>query len=178
MPKKVPQIRLFIALGLNKPSEKKLLALIRKLKKPFAGKFYDKDKLHLTLLFLGWVREDKLPLVKKLFLRHALRSHSFVTKVILLELCRRTRARNHLWLRLESERLIDFQEKIASSFQKNKFPLEKRKFLPHLTIARQLTTKKKIKKPLDLKLTFRKIILFKSTLLPQGSRYTKLLSKS
>lgn len=179
MRKKIPKIRLFFALKLNRTSEKRLLALIRKLEKQFKGRFYPAEKLHLTLAFLGWVRKDRLQVVKRIFKKQANHFHPFKVETDLLELCRRSNCRNHLWLRFKNaEALENFQGNLLVLLKRNKFPVEKRRFLPHLTIARQLKTKKKIKEPLELKLEFSQFLLYQSTLLRQGSRYTKLLNKS
>ncbi|GEM_PF-6622547 len=179
MRKKIPKIRLFFALRPERASEKKLLTLIRRLKKQFKGRFYPVNKLHLTLAFLGWVRKDRLKVVENVFKEQSAHSHSFKVETDLLELCRRSRCRNHLWLRFKNAEVLEnFQNKLLILLKRNKFPVEKCRFLPHLTLARQLETKKKIKEPLELKLEFNQFILYQSTLLRQGSRYTKLLSSS
>ncbi len=179
MREKVSKIRLFFALRLSASSERKVLALMRKLKQRFVGKFYQREKLHLTLAFLGWVRVDRLEAAEQIFRKQSARLCSFPVKANLLQLCRRSRARNHLWIRFEAgDKLIDFQSKLLALLKNKKFLVEKRCFLPHLTLARQLITKKKIKESLQLDSEFKQFILYQSTLLPQGSRYRKLLSKS
>ena len=59
---------------------------------------------------------------------------------------------------------------------KEKFELEKRRFLPHLTLGRQLKTRAKIKEEERMSLKFDEIVLYRSILSRSGSRYKKIIS--
>jgi len=178
--KKPKKIRLFIALKLDSKSERKILEFIEKLKEDYEGNFYPKEKLHLTLAFLGWVEKDELQKVKEV-LREMLKDFvAFSLQGELLELCRRGDARNHLWLRFQKDlnlRLLkSFQEELDKRLCKEKFELEKRRFLPHLTLGRQLKTRAKIKEEERMSLKFDEIVLYRSILSRSGSRYKKIIS--
>lgn len=178
--KEPKKIRLFIALRLDSKNEKKVLEFIEKLNQDYEGNFYPKEKLHLTLAFLGWVEKDRLQKVKEV-LEETLKNFSaFSLQGELLELCRRGGARNHLWLRFEKDlnlRLLkSFQAELDKRLHKEKFELEKRRFLPHLTLGRQLKTRAKIKKEEKMSLRFDEIILYRSILSRSGSRYKKIIS--
>jgi len=178
--KKPKKIRLFIALKLDSKSEKKILEFIEKLKEDYEGNFYLKEKLHLTLAFLGWVEKDELQKVKGV-LREMLKDFAaFSLQGELLELCRRGDVRNHLWLRFQKDlnlRLLkSFQGELDKRLRKEKFELEKRRFLPHLTLGRQLKTRAKIKEEERMSLKFDEIVLYRSILSRSGSRYKKIIS--
>ncbi|MFC1651911.1 RNA 2',3'-cyclic phosphodiesterase [Patescibacteria group bacterium] len=182
-PKKIKEpkkIRLFIALKLDSESEKKVLDFIEKLKKDYEGNFHSKEKLHLTLVFLGWVEKDKLSKVKEILEKMLKDFSAFSLQGELLELCRRGGARNHLWLRFQKDLnlklLKSFQAELDKRLWREKFELEKRRFLPHLTLGRQLKTRAQIKEKQKISLKFNEIILYRSILLKTGSRYKKIIS--
>jgi 2'-5' RNA ligase len=176
--KRPQKIRLFIGLGLSRESEKQVLDLIKRLQKNWKGDFCSAEKLHLTLLFLGWIPVEKLEMAKELFQKTRSNFRSFELTTKILELCIRDEYHNHLWIRFHSgldlKVLSAFQEDLALDFARARFKLEKRKFLPHLTVARRLKTRKKIKEELDLTLQFDHLILYQSILTPKGSRYQEL----
>jgi len=178
--KKAKKTRLFIALKLDKKSEKGILELIEKLGEQFKGKFCKKDKLHLTLVFLGWVSEDKLEIIQNILKERAKDFTAFSLQTEILELCRKGKARNHLWLRFQNDldlRLLEsFQKELEKELRKEKLELEERKFLPHLTLARQLKIRAKIKEGKKLDLKFNQLVLYRSILTRAGSRYRKILS--
>ena len=171
------KIRLFIALKPDSVSTTRILSLIRKLKRDYPGKFYRRDKLHLTLVFLGWVKQDNLNIIQEILRKDTARFTPLRFQTALLELHQKSKERNHLWLKFElSPSLKSFQTKLAQDLSKKGFQLEKRAFLAHLTLAQQIKTKQKISQVIKLRLNFRQLILYQSILSPKGSRYRAILT--
>ncbi len=175
-------IRLFVALKFPNDIVDKIIEF----RNDAAGnnqnlKWEIKEKLHLTLNFIGDVQEDKVDKIAD--------SLSFIKDINSIEM-NLTKfgfffRDNHpkiLWLGLSSnDNLITLADKIESKLETFGIKKEKRKFKPHLTLLR---IKNKIDKNFInsfenfnlpyLKFYSNEITLFKSELLPDTSRYTEI----
>ena len=139
------------------------------------------EKLHLTLKFIGEVKADLLDDI--------INSISFITDYKKFN-CSFTGfgfffKRNEpkiLWAGFEIERdLFELADRLNKNFIKFSIPAEERRFKAHITLLR-------IKKNIDKELVYKfekyrmneipfqadEVALFKSELLPTGSKYTEL----
>ncbi|MBI2147237.1 RNA 2',3'-cyclic phosphodiesterase [Candidatus Woesearchaeota archaeon] len=166
-------IRLFIAIPLPAPIESHLLSLADSIK----GKgIRPVHAAHLTLKFLGWVKEDT---VDEIMQRLA------VSKAISLSLdgvgfFPDERKMRVVWAGVEPQQpVIELQQQVDALLA-GIFPKEER-FVPHLTLARiavnDTNQAKRIKDVSIEKKTFRvdRIVLYKSTLHPSGPVYEEVI---
>ncbi len=130
-------IRLFISLNIPDDIKEKILLIRNSLvKNPFDYKWESKEKLHLTLKFIGEVEENIVEKIKN--------EISFISdyKKFSCELSKfgffySGKVPKILWLGLKIDEeifnLVGRLEKVLTRFG---IPAEKRKFNPHLTIMR------------------------------------------
>ncbi len=142
-------IRVFIAISLPKHIIQFLKQLQQELKKRDSkASWPSSQNLHLTLKFIGDLHPDKIGILKKC-MQHAVLHTRFPIKMSVSGIgvfpnMKRARV---IWAGIQGE--IDLLEQLASSLSKKlstriDIKIEKKKFVPHLTIAR-------IKKPIPLK---------------------------
>ena len=127
-------MRCFIAIELPEDLKARIfheLEILEK-KKLFNGKITEKENLHLTLKFLGEIKEEK---IDKLFLKlgeiNFKKFRCSVGKTGFFENEKRIRI---IWIELISEDLEKLERKISEILPE--FPSEHGKFVPHITIAR------------------------------------------
>ena len=143
------------------------------------AKWEKKDKLHITLKFLGDTNEELLENVKKSMDDILSRHKAIDLQFSKFGMFYRDKNPSILWLGLQkSVALKELFLELESGFSSLGFKKEDREFRPHLTLLRikgdeNITRLKKlVEEPeLDLKFDANKIILFKSTLLRSGSVY-------
>lgn len=174
--------RYFIALEIPEDILDEIISVRKDLYDDYDVRWEKKEKLHITLKFLGDVEYDKVEDVlsgmKKVFGAEEKINCSF-TKFGMFY---RNNKPSILWAGIDcGERLTGLAAELDSEMNKLGFEKEKREFRPHLTILR-LKGGEDTKKILefkdydisDKKFTADKITLFQSELLPQGSHYTKI----
>lgn len=173
--------RLFIALII--PDDiKKFIFELRNKAFPRADKFKWEaaDKIHITLKFLGDTREELIDPIS-LELEKLLNGYGAMT-------CNLTRfgffynrkEARILWMGINIDnKIFDLVEKINILMKEFSFPVDKRKFNPHLTLKRLkgnegaefIRSFEKFEVP-AVSFKTERIGLFKSELHPTGSKYT------
>lgn len=175
--------RLFIALNLPDQIKAELVLVQKKLKKQnLNAKWVRPENLHLTLVFLGYLNLEKIPILKSILKKVVLQ-----IKPIELELAgingfpKLTKTRI-VFVNLKGElgKLNALAFKIKKGLKKTKISFDEKPVKAHLTLAR-------LKKPVDLtktvnqikvrklKFNLKKVELIKSQLLPQGPVYQALI---
>ncbi len=176
--------RLFIAAEIPDKILEQIIRIRNEIYPDADVRWEKKEKLHLTLKFLGDVNVDLIPDLKS-SLEDILNSFNKIElKFSHFGMFYFKRKPRILWLGLNyPPELFDIYSRINSEFIKFGFEKEKRKFNPHLTILRIRGNENigSLKKFLDVKIDLPEfdltsIILFKSTLMPGGSIYEKLES--
>jgi len=134
-------MRLFIAINFNTGTRNKLIALCDELRSHSErGRFSLPENLHLTLAFLG-ESDDKQTAAAKAAMDTAV----FDPFEILIDRIGRFK-RNHrggdIWWAgvRENKNLLDLQQNLTSGLRSRGFNLEKRKYNPHITLAREVKT--------------------------------------
>lgn len=177
--------RCFIAIDLNEEIKKELGFFIEELR-PIGPelKWIRPENLHITLKFLGEVKEEKIEKIKET-LREILKFHRpFTIKIKGTGQFPEGKRPRVIWAGVEdSERLLSLQKDIESSISRLGFKEEERKFTGHITLAR-LKVPKAIEGLLNKLSDFKEkdfgiqevneIVLMKSDLRPDGARYERM----
>jgi 2'-5' RNA ligase len=182
-------MRTFIAVELDKPVKDALSRLQSELKKSEADvKWVFPENIHLTLKFLGEVKEEKIPKIIQSLKKIARAVNSFRAEINTIGAFPNTKSPRAIWTGIEQgkENLLRLAELIEDAAAKLGFPKEERKFSAHVTIGRVRSPKNKAalseamqRLKFDaLSQTVNSVILFKSTLTPKGPIYEKLAEES
>ncbi len=177
-------MRLFVAIELPERIRERIVKVQRELQGLGGVSWVRGENLHLTLKFLGNVKEDRLKEVKGVVERVALSSSPFSLNIRGVGCFPTLKRPRVVWVGVENHTpLYDLQRELEEAFEGIGFEREKRPFHPHITFGR-------IKKIPDERwterlLSFREeemgrmevtsISLFSSTLRPTGAVYTCLL---
>ena len=95
------------------------------------------DQMHLTLKFLGNVREERVPAIANILEESANRFSSFVVELGNVGAFPHLRKPQTIWLGIErAESLSALAEEIERALSGQGFEREKRAFRPHLTLGR------------------------------------------
>jgi 2'-5' RNA ligase len=182
-------MRTFIAIELNQTIKDTLSRLIQQLDSGGKNIRWVKPQgMHLTLKFLGEVPEDKIPEIQSVLDRVAKDYSRFQLS---LKGTGTFPPAAHIprviWIGIEkNESIQQIQASVENELKKMGFPLENRKYYPHLTIGRVKAPHhlEKVMQTLDRNkqvefgiMDVSKLTLFKSTLKPTGAEYT-ILSES
>jgi len=185
-------LRTFIAIPLPLEIKNFLANLEEELKTCQADvKWVNSTNLHLTLKFLGEIKEEKIILIKKIIDKISQETHKFIISLSTLGTFPKTHLPKVIWVGIENEEEAkNLAKRLEEDLYKIGFPKEKRPFSSHITLGR-LRSFKNIKilvdklenlkdYPLREKKEFlvEKIILYKSNLTPQGPIYEELYSQS
>jgi len=131
--------RVFIAINLPE-SLKEKLAKFEKNFPELPAKWVKKENLHLTLVFLGYLKDFHLEKVKEVVKEVGKNFSPF--SLSLKRVCfgpPKTSPPRLVWVELEkNEVLEDLVKKLQEKLKENKIPflVEDREFLPHITLAR------------------------------------------
>ncbi|MBL7197270.1 MAG: RNA 2',3'-cyclic phosphodiesterase [Candidatus Omnitrophica bacterium] len=183
-------IRTFIALEISEEIKEKIIDIQNKIKQTnsLKGKWVSKDKLHLTLKFLG---DTQLKYVEKI--KDKIKECFKDADVINCHLTNIGTFPNEkfprvIWAGIKSGdiQIINLAKKLEESLLEFGFKKEKRGFKTHITICRpkQILNRDQFKSALEeinknfrpREFTINKIIFFESKLTPQGPIYTALLN--
>ena len=178
-------MRLFIAIDVSDQIREALAQAEAHLKYASADvKWVAKENIHMTVKFLGEVPENKVEEVKASLDRVAKRHSAFDAKIKDLGAFPKIEYPRVIWAGLgEGEAgSKDIAKDVDEELSKMGFEKESRPFAAHLTIGRVRTPKNKdrLKDKMEtcklpaLSCKIDGIILYQSTLTPQGSIYTKL----
>jgi 2'-5' RNA ligase len=181
-------MRLFIAIGLPEEIELKLEKFQYDLK-PFArdAKWVNPKNIHLTLKFLGEVKEDTIPELQQVLTSTAENSTSVPVVVKGCGFFPNSRRPSVFWAGVEAEPLRALQQKIEESTERLGFEGENRPYSPHLTLARfkdprgRLPLAQEAEKRKDFpfgNFTASEFSLYQSVLKRSGAEYTVLKSFS
>lgn len=141
-------MRLFIAINFPEKIKIKLYNTISELRNNSRkGNFTKIENLHLILIFLGEVPISKISNIKQIINKH-------FNAPIKLEFDKiGTFKRNNgdiYWIGIkENKSLSELYSLLFNDLTKSGFNIEKRKFVPHITIGREIITNKNI----DLKIS-------------------------
>lgn len=136
-------MRLFIAINFNKETKDYIQKVSQQLKEcSQSGNFTKYNNLHLTLVFIGEVTEDKVFLIK-----------TAMNKTIIKEFelafggvdCFNRSGGDIFFVGVKmNEQLKNLNHFLFNELIKSGFIIEKKEYLPHLTLARQVKLKSKI----------------------------------
>ena len=179
-------MRTFIAIDFDDEIKDTISSLIQKWDTGDRNIRWVKNQgMHLTLKFLGEVSEDKTTEVKSVLANIAKDYPSFRLSLKGMgSFPPGTRHPRVIWIGIEmNEPLQNIQTRLENELHKIRFPKEKRKFHPHLTLGRVKGTQNlgTVMESLDQhkeahfgRMTVNTITFFKSTLKPTGAEYTIL----
>ena len=172
-------MRLFIAALLPDEIRARMDEYIGALKSRCGGvKWAERDKLHVTLKFLGGVGDSKVPEVSSM-IGGLVRNYSpFETDITGFGGFPDMRFPRILYIGLsENPELSSLQGRIDEALEPLGFPRETRGFLPHVTIGR-IKSRLRIHEPFPIpekyKFAIDEIAVVKSETLRDGSVYTPL----
>lgn len=144
-------------------------------------KWVEQENLHLTLKFLGEVREEELGAIKGVAARIAAAWSPLVLALGDPGVFPNGRQARVLWVGLKDEegRLAAMAGQLDHELASLGFPPEEGTFVPHLTLGRL-----RVPGPITLPsgqvtrvvVNLRRIVLYRSTLTPRGPQYHSLSS--
>lgn len=166
-------MRLFIAINFDKNFKDGLIKLREELRsQSISGNFTLDENLHLTLAFIGETKniQGAKNAMDRAF--SELKPFSICTE-------KTGRFSDLWWVGIkENKSLNSAAENIQRELIASGFSIEKRKFKPHITIARQIAAKEKIfLNPLRLKMDVGRISLMQSSRISGKLCYTEIYGK-
>ena len=175
-------IRLFVALKIPDTVKSEIFKhCYAASENPSEYRWEDKDKIHLTLKFMGEVKEEFLPqIVDELeFIKNY---SSFDCKISRFGFFFRDNEAKILWCNIETDdSIISLVDELNSRLEKFEIEIEKRKFKGHLTLLRikKQVTENFIKRIKEYKFNpvefnSNEVALIQSVLKPGGSEYKVL----
>lgn len=178
-------MRTFIAVDLDKEIKSNLLSLLDKLKKKGENiKWIRQEGMHLTIKFIGEIKEEKISDIENILRKIAEGHKPFSLKINGTGFFPLERKNPRvLWAGVEAdETLYSLQRQLESDLEKIGFPREKREFHPHLTLGRvkapsvgeTISELQKYKESTFGEMMVNKITFFQSILKPSGAEYIKL----
>ena len=137
------KLRIFIAIELPDSLKKEINSLTESFKGIHAPvRWVPVKNIHLTLKFLGEITENQLETAKEVSKRVAPNYTSFSIQPKGCGAFPNLRRPRVFWVGLEEPKeLLNLQKEIEDTLAKEGFPVEERKFSPHLTIGRAKGTK-------------------------------------
>jgi 2'-5' RNA ligase len=178
-------MRCFIAIDISGNIKDAIAGVIEKCRLNSKGvRWVPAENVHLTLKFLGDVKEDLIPEIKNGLAPICMRHDVFNINIRGAGAFPNFKYPGVLWMGIdESEELKRIYEDIEESMSELGFEKEDRKFSPHLTIGRVKDRKgvePAIKELYTFKDTFfgsievNEVLLMKSVLKPTGAEYSKI----
>ena len=130
--KRREKMRLFIAINFNEEIKDVLMDLADDLREQGAsGNFVPYDNLHLTLVFLGEVRDDELIIIKD-----ALDYVPFPDINIEINEC--GNFRDLFWVGTKENKVLnEYVKKLRDYLREDGINFDKKKFKPHITLIRR-----------------------------------------
>lgn len=177
--------RCFVAIELNEKIKKELGSFIEELR-PIGPelKWVRPENLHITLKFLGEVKEEKIDRIKKALQDILKPRKPFTIKIKGTGHFPEKKRPRVIWAGVEdSEDLFSLQKEVEGSLSGLGFREEEREFRGHITLAR-VKDPSGIEKLLERISLFKEkdfgiqevneIVLMKSDLRPDGARYERM----
>lgn len=188
------EIRSFIAIELPPRFRLGLREVQDKLKPESRGtaKWVDPDGIHLTLKFLGNIREDSIEAITRAMATAATGITPFCLKTSRVGCFPNLKNPRVVWVGLDGdpEQLLVLKQRLDSELKPLGFPTDERAFTPHLTLARlrnqasALEREQMGKLISDIKLervyqmSVESLSLMRSHLTREGSIYNRVSSAS
>ena len=181
-------IRSFIAIELNEETRKKLSIIQSRIEKTETDlKLVNTANIHLTLHFLGNIDTSRIDILNESITVIVGKLPHFQIKPRGIGAFPNTKSPRIIWVGIagDTTELMTIQERIGFELEKLNVAVEKRKFHPHLTIARVKSDKNKhimaktleeFSPPQFNEISICEITFFKSILSPNCSTY-KILKK-
>jgi len=180
--------RLFIAINLPEKIKEKVFSIQKKWPE-LPCRWTKKENLHITLVFLGYVLDEKLPEIIEIVKKIVLKNKPFLINFIrIIYGPKGKKIPGMIWLEAEKNfQLIKIQKELKEILEEKILNVEKetRPFSPHLTLARikQWELKRmepeeipEINEEISISFEVEKIDLMESHLKPKGSDYYLLES--
>jgi RNA 2',3'-cyclic 3'-phosphodiesterase len=177
--------RTFVAIEIS--PDNKLLNVYNHLKQAFLSenmRWVDSNHFHITLFFLGETLDEQIPSIISKIEQSVTGISSFDLVLKGFGVFPAAMNPNVLWLGIEkNEELLKLKSSIDKVLEPFGFKAEKRKFTPHLTIARVKEVENKnlindslinFKDVLIGQVRIDKLVFFESSLTPNGPVYNKL----
>jgi len=142
-------MRTFVAVDFNTELKKEILKLQTQLRNlAVSGRWKYIDNFHLTLKFLGEIEKSKVQDIKKGLDEVCGKTQKFCLNIDGLDFFPGNGCLRVLWLKLagELESLHSLQSEIDIMLEKLGFEKEKRRYVPHVTIAQDVVFNKDLKK--------------------------------
>ena len=174
--------RIFIAINLPLEIKKQLLAYKDQWPE-LPARWVKVENLHLTLAFLGYVKDEKLPEVIEIVHKVASQHHPFtihLTKIIYAP-PDKVPPRMVWALGEKSEELTTLYNDLQRALQQYNFRTETRELTPHITLARirtfawrkmDLEERPQIDEEIDFSFEVNSIEVMESKLKREGAEYT------
>ncbi len=178
-------MRCFIAIDIPADIRQSITDVIGKCNQGSKGvKWVAPEKIHITLKFLGEVKEDRIPAVQEKLVPVCAERDIFSIAIKGAGAFPNFKYPNVLWIGIdESEELKRLYEDIEDVLSKLGFEKENRKFSPHLTIGR-VKDRRGIEPVIKELYTFKdmffgsmevkEVLLMRSILKPAGAEYSKI----
>jgi|UniRef100_A0A7C3Z2W0 2'-5' RNA ligase len=174
-------IRSFIAITIPEEVKREIGKIIRECEaKKYPCRWVVPENLHITLLFLGEVSEDFLARVKKELAKIAQKTKVFSIKLGGFGAFPSWKNPRIIWIGVPfgNKEIESLQANLVENLAQLGFKPEEKRFHPHLTIGRA----KGLIKDIDLLerryesdlIKVETVVLFKSTLTPNGPVYEKI----
>jgi len=180
------KIRIFIAIELPQDIKENLQSLQEELKKANADvKWVKPENIHLTLKFLGYVPASQIPEIIQELKSGLDGFGTFSVEIAKLGSFPEKGKPRVIWTGVNSgsENIVRLQNKVEDFLKKFNFPIEERKYTPHLTIGR-VRGLQNIKLLQDLigtrnnvqfgNMNVENVSIIRSDLKPEGPVYTTL----
>jgi 2'-5' RNA ligase len=179
-------IRSFIAIEIPSPLKARMEEIQRQLRRTDADvKWVRPEAIHLTLKFLGSIRQEDVERISQALAPVLADGESFEVRVLGMGCFPNPRNPRVVWLGVDrgKDALASLQRAIEQKMAGLSFPPEARPFSPHLTLGRVRSPRGRaglaqaLEKHQGVEIgTFQaqEVILFRSELRPSGAVYTKL----
>lgn len=179
--------RVFVAIDISDEARNQTFAYLENLRKDFRDfrvGWERREKLHLTLKFLGDIDEKQLSNLKEAVKKTTKQFAKFKICLSGTGVFPKPKNARVLWICLgdENDNLLKLFELLENECEKTGFPKEEKKFHPHLTIARlrepdksrKLAEKHLAEKFERVNFEVSAIVIYESQLFPTGSKYRKI----
>ncbi|HWP51574.1 MAG TPA: RNA 2',3'-cyclic phosphodiesterase [Clostridia bacterium] len=129
-------MRLFIAINFDQETKRNIIAVQQRLRQLGPGNFSPPENLHLTLVFLGEVAPERVAAVQSAMDLTAVRPMTLAFDHVG---CFERDGSDIWWFGLEENNLLmSMRKDLSGHLSDAGFRLESRRFLPHMTLAREV----------------------------------------
>lgn len=169
------KMRCFIGIPLLNKTQEEIYDIYPKIKNI---RFTKKENLHITVKFLGEIKEEKIEDIKKIIKDCCFDIKKFQISCNRLSSFPSLTSARIIWVNIvEGAKIIEkIYNRLEDKLLQIGFEKEKRKYIPHITIARTkiLVAITDYLNKFEINSKAESIVLFKSDLAPQGPFYTKI----